>query len=805
MSSSSIYGSQGPVTITGIGSGLNTNSIIQALTNAQNQAVSRYQSQESTLDSQVSAWQSINADLLSLQTQASGLTTAAAFNSATATVGDTTVATATAQAGASQGNHTLDVTQLAQAQKVLTQSFGDASTPLGITGSFVLNGQTINVTSSDSLSSLVAKINGGNTGVTASIVNAGAGSVLMSLTANNSGAANAIAASDSAGGTVLEQLGLLPSTNQTTSIRDSITPAGGGSGAGSIGFANASQPLGKLIGAASGSAPSGTVQINGVAVSLNLNTMSLTDVANAINQADIPGVTAQVTALPTANGSTGAGSQQQLEITGSGATTITNSSFSDPSGVLSALGITQTGYASQVTAAQDAQFTLDGVSIDRPTNTVDDAITGVSLSLLSKGSTTVDVTQNTSDVVSAVNSFVSAYNQVITDINNQFQFTPPTNTTSGQAATAPPLFGSFTLTEIKNELSSALNISANGTSLGNIGITTNGDGTLSVNSSKLTNALASNPSQVSGLFGLTGTSTNSDVTFVSGTSKTKASSTAGYAVDILQPATEAMVTAPTAQTSPLAQAETLTFSGSLFGSSGVSITLPQGSTLAQVIAQINGDSNLNQALFASQNSAGELQLSSTGYGSANQFSVVSNLAAGASSTGIGTAGLSGSGQDVQGTINGEPATGLGQTLTGNTGNANTAGLQLLVTATAPGSYGTVNVVSGLAEQVSNLANQITDPNTGAVITAENSINSQITQVQHQITNTQSQLSAYTAYLQQQFAQMDSALAQLQSQGSALAAEVGSTANLQGSGSTAASSGSGNSLSSNTNSSSSSSG
>lgn len=777
----------GPVTITGIGSGLNTNSMIEALTNAQTQAVTGYQNQETTLNTELSAWQGINADLLSLQTQAAGLTSSSAFNSATATAGDSTIVSATAQAGATQGNHTLDVTQLASAQKIMTQSFGSANTPLGFTGSFVLNGQTISVSSTDTLSSLVAKINGVNSGVTAAIVDAGTGSVLMTLTANNSGTANAISASDSSGSTALESLGLVPSTKQTTTLRDSLTPSGGGSGAGSIGFSSATATVGSLLGGSTGSAPSGTVTINGVDVDVNLNTMSLTDVANAINQAGISGVTAQVVALPTSSGSTGAGSQQQLQITGA-AGAITSSSFSDPNGILSTLGITQTGFSNVVSAAADAQFTLDGVQMTRSSNTVNDALTGVSLNLLSTGSTTVDVSQNTSNVVSSINSFVSAYNQVINDINNQFQFTPPSGgADSTTSTTAPPLFGSFTLTEIQSELASALNVTAGGTALGNIGITTNSDGTLSVNTSTLTNALQSNPTQVANLFGLTGSATNSDVTFVSGTGNTEPSPTGGYAVNITQAATEATVTAGTAQTSPLAQAETLTFAGSLFSAAGVSISLPQNSTLAQVVSLINGDSNLNQSIFASINSSGELQLSSTGYGSANQFTVSSNVAAGASSTGIGTTTLSGAGQDVAGTINGEPATGLGQTLTGNSGNANTSGLQLLVTATAPGSYGTVSVVSGLADQINNLANQITDPTSGAIITAENSINTQVTQVQQQITNTQNQLAAYTAYLQQEFASMDTALAQLQSQSSALAAEVGSTANLQGSSSTSSSS------------------
>jgi flagellar hook-associated protein 2 len=794
MSSSSIFGgsANAPVTIAGVSSGLNTTAIIQQLTNAENTAVSNYQSQQASMQTEISTWQSVNADLLSLQTQASSLGNLSTFNSATATSSNTAVASVTAQPGAEQGNHTLSVQFLAQAQKVMSQSFADPNTPIGFTGSFVLNGKTISVASSDTLASLVTKINSANAGVNAGVVNIGPGNVRMTLTASSSGAQNAISAADAGGSTILESLGFLPASGQTTVIRQSLTPSGGGSGAGSLAFSSSSQAIGSLIGATGGSAPSGTVQINGTNVNIDLNTMSLTAVANAINQAGITGVTAQVVALPDANGAISASSKQQLQITG-GAGVIKNSSFTDSNGVLSTLGITQTSYANQISKAQDAQFTLDDISYTRSSNVVNDAINGVSINLLSAdptgntATTNIDVTQNTSDVVNSIQGFVSAYNQVINDINKQFQFTPPaggaTGTSGGQQSNTPPLFGDLTLTEIQTQLGNVLKTTSGGATLGNVGITVNSDGTLAVDSGKLTTALSTNPQQVYSLFGLTGTATNSNVTFVSGSVKTQASSGAGYAVNITQPATQAVVNAGTAQTSPLAQPETLTFTGSLFGTGSVSITISQGSTEQNIIDQINQDGNLNQVLFASQNTNGKLQLSSKGFGSSDQFSVVSNLAAGANTTGIGTNSLTGAGQDVAGTINGEPATGIGQTLTGKPGNANTAGLQLLVTATSAGSYGAVNIVHGLADQINSLSTQITDPNTGSIIDAEDSINTQITQVQQQITNTQTQLSAYTQFLETEFANMESSLATLQTQSSALSAEVASTANLLNSTST----------------------
>src|SRR5579883_711584 len=171
MSSSSIFGSASPpVTISGLSSGINTSQVIQQLTAAENQVVTNDQNQQASLQAGVTAWQGINADLVMLQTAATSLGQQSAFNSATATSSDTTVASVTAQAGAEVGNHTLSVQYLAQAQKVMSQAFSDPNTPLNISGSFVLNGKTITVSSSDTLASLVTKISGANAGVNAGIV-----------------------------------------------------------------------------------------------------------------------------------------------------------------------------------------------------------------------------------------------------------------------------------------------------------------------------------------------------------------------------------------------------------------------------------------------------------------------------------------------------------------------------------------------------------------------------------------------------------------------------------------------------------
>src|SRR5690348_11604230 len=125
MSSSSIFNNAPAVTISGLSSGINTAGVIQQLTQAENKAVSNDQSQQATLQTALSAWQGINADLVGLQTSAASLGSLSTFNSATANSSDTSVATVTAQPGATQGNHALSVQYLAQAQKVMSQAFSD--------------------------------------------------------------------------------------------------------------------------------------------------------------------------------------------------------------------------------------------------------------------------------------------------------------------------------------------------------------------------------------------------------------------------------------------------------------------------------------------------------------------------------------------------------------------------------------------------------------------------------------------------------------------------------------------------------
>ena len=144
----------------------------------------------------------------------------------------------------------------------------------------------------------------------------------------------------------------------------------------------------------------------------------------------------------------------------------------------------------QAQAGADAQLTVDGVKMTSPSNTVTNAIPGVTFQLLQANYSTqvqVEITNNTSSVTSAVQSFVSAYNTVVKDVNAQ-----EGNNSSGNPE---PLFGSSTIALLQEQLGAAINTTTPGSGIngfGALGITINNDGTLSLNTDTLNSALNGN-------------------------------------------------------------------------------------------------------------------------------------------------------------------------------------------------------------------------------------------------------------------------------------------------------------------------
>jgi flagellar hook-associated protein 2 len=169
--------------------------------------------------------------------------------------------------------------------------------------------------------------------------------------------------------------------------------------------------------------------------------------------------------------------------------------------VSASLNDTTSGGAVNFTQGQaglDAQFTVDGISATSSSNTVTNVIPGVTFQLLSAAQGTsvqVEITNNNSDVESAVNSFVSAYNKVIGDLNTQ-----EGNDSSGNPE---PLFGSPTISTLQEELQQALDFTQSSgavTSLTQLGVSVNNDGTLTLATDTLDSELNSNYQDVVNFF-----------------------------------------------------------------------------------------------------------------------------------------------------------------------------------------------------------------------------------------------------------------------------------------------------------------
>lgn len=157
-------------------------------------------------------------------------------------------------------------------------------------------------------------------------------------------------------------------------------------------------------------------------------------------------------------------------------------------------------------AGQDAQFTVDGINATSPSNTVSSVIPGVTFQLLSAAPGTnvqVEITNNNNDVETAVNSFVNAYNKVMTDLNTQ-----EGNDSSGNPE---PLFGNPTIATLQSQLQQAIDFTQSSgavTSLVKLGISTNNDGTLSLNADSLDSLLNSNYQDVVNFFQPSGSFTS---------------------------------------------------------------------------------------------------------------------------------------------------------------------------------------------------------------------------------------------------------------------------------------------------------
>jgi flagellar hook-associated protein 2 len=248
-----------------------------------------------------------------------------------------------------------------------------------------------------------------------------------------------------------------------------------------------------------------TIQVgtaDAVSITLDSSNNTLEGIRTAIN-ASGAGVTASIVndgsdtpyRLVLTSDSTGTESEMTVTYSGSDSTDTATSLFGYDG---------STGNMTQTVEALDAELTINGIAITSQSNTVEDALQGVTLSLSAVGSSqTLTIAQDTDAIYDAISAFVTAYNSYVSSVDTLTSY-------DADADTASELLGDSTTRRISTELSSDLYTAiGSGTFsyLSQLGISLEVDGTLLIDEDTLTSAITDNIDAVSEFFiGTDGTS-----------------------------------------------------------------------------------------------------------------------------------------------------------------------------------------------------------------------------------------------------------------------------------------------------------
>ena len=425
----------------------------------------------------------------------------------------------------------------------------------------------------------------------------------------------------------------------------------------------------------------GFVEKAGVAsktVTIDSTNNTLSGVRDAINAANI-GVSAAIVndgssfRLLISSNSTGAENSLQISVSDSGDSNDTDQSGLSRLAFNSSAGTTN---VYQTTAASDAAFTINGLSLTSTGNTVTDAVTGLTLTLKeTTSSAEISVTDNKGGIKQAINTFVSGYNDLITTLNEL---------TSYDAATGVrgALQGDFSARSIFSQLRSTLGNAADGykgalSRLPEIGITSTTTGTLAVDDTKLTSALESNFDDVAGVLAHFAEPAAGSGISVADFTETTAKGEYTVAVTSLATSGKMAATVPSGGFPVTIDSSTDSFVATIDGTASGTITLTNQAyaSLAAIATEIQTKINADATLRAAGKavtvtvSGDDIEIRSNSLGSTSTVAMV-NAGTDTTITALGLAlATTTNGTDLVGTIDGVAGVASGNTLKGAVGTA----------------------------------------------------------------------------------------------------------------------------------------
>lgn len=236
----------------------------------------------------------------------------------------------------------------------------------------------------------------------------------------------------------------------------------------------------------------GSMTISGTTITPT--TYTVAGLVDAINNANISGVSATV-----ANLGTSAVPDYQIRIVNSSDTAAT---------IALSAGNDFTGLDFTSADAVAGSVTINGTTVSRSSNTIKDLIPGLTINLVGTGNSTITVNQDSSSLSSKISEFVTAFNTLDKSLKDISSY-------DATAKKGAALYGDSAINSLRREIrsiiTSTLGVSATTSynRLSQVGINFKSDGTLSLDSTALNNAISTNFNKVAKLFSGTGDSSDS--------------------------------------------------------------------------------------------------------------------------------------------------------------------------------------------------------------------------------------------------------------------------------------------------------
>lgn len=368
--------------ISGLASGINTDSIVSGLMAAADVPLVGLLQQRQVLQWREQQYQQVNQSLTALQSSASSLRLQSTFLTKSVVSSNSSVATGTATSLAAAGTYNLSVQQLAQGATVASSSSLSTSTnygttllsAMGVTGTSVTlqfsggSAFTFNPATT-SINDVVSAINSDTASNTSAFYDANSGKVVLQTATTGSAAKIQVAQDTGNLMTSVFRMSTAPNM-ESTALQNGVLNTGG------------------------------TVEINGTKFAFSAGTTVASMVSTINLSTSATGVTASVDV-----------NNNQLVLQGTNL--YSPISLSDPNSLSNGstvLGLTPQSTTTN-TSSHDAYYTVNGYATTSPNNSP--TFAGVSLNLVGTGSVALSVTNNTDAVVQQVMDFVKQYNTTL--------------------------------------------------------------------------------------------------------------------------------------------------------------------------------------------------------------------------------------------------------------------------------------------------------------------------------------------------------------------------------------------------------